>query len=793
MTDISKSWKYIESVESDEAGIPAQAADIDLPADLLRGKNRNYRAALGKYGSYYDPVAATFYRTLPRIQKAARIVLEVEGVCQFADVCVNGVAVAHIAGEGKHYVDITRAYALGSSSNVCALKVWAPQMAGRYAGAGISGGVRLITHANALAIREGGVFVSSRIEGGKAQLGVRTELNDATGESAAARKTLTVEVTVKNMRGKKTARKVKKYKMKNAPANVCETAIKLARFYTWSPEDPYLYTATVTVRDESGNVLDEQETQFGIVSRALSPTRGLTLNGRSVKLKGAVVQPDNGILGLESTPTAEEYKLSRIKAIGYNAVRYTRCPTEAALDTLDRLGLMAEVDIFAVWGQGSFPYDGHADFAERAAADCERMVRGLRNHPSVTVYGLNDNAPETYGRGEGYEIPRRLSALVRSLDPTRPVSVNVSERVPLKSELEQAGLKSAKAEDAKSAIGLGREKDLFGKRTEDALACADIAGYAYLYPRYSSDRNRYPARLILGCASYPARAFEAMEEVEKNVNVVGEFVYCAADFLGEPIGKPTYEDEQLKLLPPHTSYCGDLDLIYNDKPQACYRRILLGDRSQSCIAVLDPEERAVAESAGHGTPQSYALWNWPHHLGKTVNIEVYSGGEVVALYRDGKLIGRKLAGKVNRHIARFSTEYYPGILEAVSYHKGRECARVQLSSVSAPRAVKLACGKKSRAAGELFFVEIDVTDKEGRTVPYASREVEVSVTGSGELYALGSADPESQTHTAATAMCPVYNGKALAVVRALSEGDGKISVKVTSDGLLSGKITLKVK
>lgn len=790
MTDISKSWKYIEGVESDGT---AQAADIDLPVDLLRGKNRNYRAALGKYGSYYDPVAATFYRTLPRVGKAARLVLEVEGVCQFADVCVNGIAVAHIAGEGKHYVDITEAYAFGSSSNTCALKVWAPQMAGRYAGAGISGGVRLIAHANALSIREDGVFVSSRTEGGKALLNVRTELNDTTGEASAARKTLTVEVTVKNARGKKTARKIKKYKMKNAPANTCETAIRLARFYAWSPEDPYLYTATVAVRDEAGNVLDESETRFGIVSRALSPTRGLTLGGRSVALKGAVVQPDNGILGLESTPAAEEYKLSRIKAIGYNAVRYTRCPTQAALDALDTLGLMAEVDIFAVWGQGEFPYDGHADFAARADADCERIVRGLRNHPSVTLYGLNDNAPETYGRGEGCEIPRRLAASVRSLDPTRPISVNLAERVPLKSELEQAGLKSAKAEDAKSAIGLGREKDLFGNRTAEAVECADVAGYAYLYPRYASDRNRFPARMIVGCASYPARAFEAAEEAEKNPNVIGEFAYCAADCLGEPIGKPAYEDEQLKLLPPHTSYCGDLDLIYNDKPQACYRRILLGDRTQSCIVVADPDERMASDRSGHVLPQVHAVWNWPHHLGKTLQIEVYSGGEVVALYRDGKLIGRKLAGKVNRHIARFTTEYYPGVLEAVSYHKGRECARVQLSSVSAPRAVKLACGKKSRAAGEFFFVEIDVTDKEGRTVPYASREVEITVTGSGELYALGSADPESQTHTAATAVCPVYNGKALAVVRALGEGDGKIAVKAMSDGLLSGKISLKVK
>ncbi len=211
------------------------------------------------------------------------------------------------------------------------------------------------------------------------------------------------------------------------------------------------------------------------------------------------------------------------------------------------------------------------------------------------------------------------------------------------------------------------------------------------------------------------------------------------------------------------------------------------------IAVRDPEERPLSEDNKYAAPQVRSLWNWPHSLGKTVEIEVYSGGEVVALYRDGKLIGRKLAGKVNRHIATFRTEYYPGALEAVSYHKGRECSRVRLESVTAPRAIKLSCAKKSRAAGEYIMVEIDVTDKEGRTVLYASREVEVIVTGCGELHALGSADPESQIRTGTANICPVYNGKALAVIRTLAGGDGKIGVKVVGDGLLSGKITLKVK
>lgn len=791
--DISSGWKYVEyATNNDETGIPDDAADIDLPADILRRKNRNYTSAMGEYCGYYDGTAVTFYKQLPRLDKHEWIVLEIEGVSGYADVYINGVSAAHIEGGGKHFVDITERYVFGGK-NIVKICVWAPQMAGRYTGAGISGGVRIHTHVDSVALRDDGVYAVSSIDGAKAVVSVHAEICDKTGEASVARKKLTLEAVLKNAHGRRASGKTKKIKLKNVYINSCEINFRLSRFYTWSVTDPYLYTVELTLRDENGKVLDTAVSTLGIVGRALTPLRGLVLNGRGVKLKGAVVLPDNGILGMESTPSAEEYKLSKIKDIGYNAVRYKSCPTEAALDTLDKLGLMAQVDLFEVWAQGAFPCDGHVSFNDSCIYDCERIVCQLRKHPSVVMYGLCGDAPETYERGQGSEIAKMLSDRVRELDSSRPITVNAKERVPLREELENAGLKASKATDAMTAIGMGREKDLFGTLTQKSFAQADVAGYCYLYPRYASDRDDFPDRLIVGSESYPARAFDAFEECDRNPNVIGEFLYCAADYTGYPLGKPEYENEQSKLLPPHTSYCGDLDFIYNDKPAAYYRRIMFGDKSVSCITVSDPESSQMRTNSGYTLKETHKVWNWPHSLGKPIEIEVYSGGEVVALYRDGKLVGRKLAGKVNKHTATFKTDYYPGILEAVSYHKGRECSRTTLESVTAPRAVKLTCNKKARGEGELLFVEIAVTDKEGRVVPYASREVEIAVSGQGELYALGSADPESQIKSGESTVCPVYDGKALAVIKTLSDGDGKIIVKATSDGLLSGKISLRVK
>ena len=780
--DLNKNWKL--RMPSD-AGTVSEEETVDFPIDLLRRQNRNYSVPYGKFGGYGAPTAATFTKALPYLNKAEWVVLEVEDICSSADIYLNGAFVAHAEGAGKHFIDITEFYTF-AAHNTLTIQVWAPQMAGRYTGAGIGGGVRLHTHSAGAAIAEDGLFVLSEVQNDRAHLRVYADICDKTGTYAASKQTLVAEALLFNAHGKKAGRKIKKIKLKGDWVNTFEISFRLSRFYPWTPSDPYMYTVKLVLRDESGKVLDESEAPFGIVSRKLSPTRGLVLGGRSVKLKGAVLPRDNGVLGMESTHSAEAYKLKKIKEIGYNAVRYVGCPTEAALDTLDRLGLMAEVDLFHVWERGAFPNDGHTRFPVSCVDDTARFVRQLRKHPSVVLYGLCDDADETFGRGEGSAVAALLTSAVRENDPSRPIVVNAREQVPTKAELERAGLKSAKATDDAAAVSMGREKDLFGTLTAPSFAEGDIAGYAYLYPRYAFDKTDFPGRLILGTACYPSRMVEAFEEAEKNSNVIGEFVMLGADGIGYPYGREETND----LMPPYISQCGDLDITYARKPLADYHGIVLGDRSVSAIAVSDPEQ-SPATHTGHAVKAVSKVWNWPHHLGKTICVEVYSGGEVVALYRDGKLIGRKLAGRVNKHIATFKTEYYPGKLEAVSFHKGRECSRTVLESVGSPRAVKLKCEKKAGDIGDLLFVEIEIADKEGRLVPFASREVEVLVTGAGTLVALGSADPAGRPYENGTTK--VYEGRALAVIKCIEGEEGKITVKAVSDGLLAGKIGLRVK
>ncbi len=118
-------------------------------------------------------------------------------------------------------------------------------------------------------------------------------------------------------------------------------------------------------------------------------------------------------------------------------------------------------------------------------------------------------------------------------------------------------------------------------------------------------------------------------------------------------------------------------------------------------------------------------------------------------------------------------------------------AYARLETVSAqPKSIKLECQRKCVAPGESTYVDIMIADKEGRTVPFAAREIEVSVLEEGSLVCVGTADP-SGTRNPAPGICTVYDGRAVAVVRGTQAG--KMVVKVTGEGLLSNKITVKVK
>lgn len=743
--DLNANWK-----------IGSDGTTRDMPFDALIGSARDYSCAFGELNGYFPTKRETFVRELPTV-KDGGATLVVSGACGYGDVYVNDERIGTLRGYAPTAFDVGGL--LGGSRNTLKLDMTtSPEMSDKYIGLGIAGGVKLVT-TDALDFVYGTMFVKTETAGDKTYADVSVAIRN--GGSAVK---FVLDCSATNAHGKRAGKKQRKIFMRADTEKTFTVRVRLNKAYEWTTSDPYMYAMTARIICDGCEA--EATTRFGIVKRALNPVRGLYLNNKNVLLFGGYVSHADAAIGGVSNYSNDVRRFNALKAMGYNAVHLVGCPCDATLDALNDTGMYAYIDLFPCLSEGKAPLDGHM-FFDGGEAIARQSVVALRNHPSVVMYGVADDVPECYGRHGGHAVIKRLVDIIKSVDDTRPVTVSAHEEVPTARELEDAGIRRQHFDGDAARINAGREKDLFDTLTAGAFDKTDVCGLNYLYPIYSTQNVKY-GRLIVGSRTSAERAFESYDETEKNMRVIGDFCDCAIDYPGG--GK----------LNQIATSCGDLDGICDQTPQSEYKRILLGQRGVSCITVIDPD-----------TDEPAPVWNWPRYLGQTVTVKVYTSGDVVALYLDDRLIGRKLAGKINRHTATFTTEYYPGRLTAVSYFKGVECSRTSLETASSPKLVKLSAAEKNlRAArGDLGFVHIDVCDREGRLVHHAMRRLTATVTG-GTLVGFTNADPLLRKPE--PDVCPVYNGKALLAVKPDVDAD-RVVVKVSGDGLLAAKITFKVK
>jgi beta-galactosidase len=117
----------------------------------------------------------------------------------------------------------------------------------------------------------------------------------------------------------------------------------------------------------------------------------------------------------------------------------------------------------------------------------------------------------------------------------------------------------------------------------------------------------------MGDISDPTKAGENWEMVKRHSYVFGDFVWTGMYYIGESgIGHNDFIDEQsrqqisfLKPWPWYVSWCGDIDILGNKKPQSHYRDVLWGESKLEVMAV-----RPVPE--GKSTWISY--WGWVDEL-----------------------------------------------------------------------------------------------------------------------------------------------------------------------------------
>jgi hypothetical protein len=175
----------------------------------------------------------------------------------------------------------------------------------------------------------------------------------------------------------------------------------------WSPEDPFLYIAEVSVAGE-GRVRDQTTARFGL--REFTVKDGyFHLNGKRIFLKGGHHQGTYPTT-LEYPPTREfAYEEVRtLKEAGFNFCRLALKPAPLSfLDAADELGLMLQEETPLAIMQDS-PY-----MLARSLREVRELVTRDRNRPAIVIWDMNNES------GPPLKYVRQQCQVARELDATR--------------------------------------------------------------------------------------------------------------------------------------------------------------------------------------------------------------------------------------------------------------------------------------------------------------------------------------------------------------------------------------
>ncbi|MGC8639191.1 MAG: glycoside hydrolase family 2 protein [Isosphaeraceae bacterium] len=193
-------------------------------------------------------------------------------------------------------------------------------------------------------------------------------------------------------------------------------SLTLAQPRRWELNDPFLYRASAALRVEGSPSRHESMARFGF--RDFRFANGyFRLNGRRVYPRSTHTC-NHFPIGLQfpHDPDLERRDLLNLKAMGFNMVRFIWGGARPRqLDFCDEIGLLVYEESYA-----SAPIADCPKMTERFDAGVSELIRRDRNHPSVVIWGLLNEAPD----GPAFRHAVGMLPLVRALDSTRMVLLN---------------------------------------------------------------------------------------------------------------------------------------------------------------------------------------------------------------------------------------------------------------------------------------------------------------------------------------------------------------------------------
>jgi len=528
-----------------------------------------------------------------------------------------------------------------------------------------------------------------------------------------------------------------------------------------------------------GREVDRQETKFGLRNFSFDQQQGFILNARRLKIRGVCLHSDLGALGMAFNRSAALRQLRIMKDMGVNGIRTSHNPAAPAfLDLCDSLGFIVMSETFDVWKGQKNPYDYHLNWDQWYKRDFADHVKRDRNHPALFIWCLGNEAQEQWhSKSDGTAIPLTLSAIVDSLDGTRPTTIannELSKDNPVLMSL-AVDLLGYNYNHKKWA---SFPKDHPGKKfiVTESTSALESRGQYDLIP-YDSTRmwpERWDIPFQEGNKDQSISAYDnvftpwgsdhqtSLRLAEKYDHIAGLYVWTGFDYLGEPTPYTW---------PARSSYFGIVDL-----------------------AGFPKDVYYLYQSVWTEKPVLHILPHWNWKKGDRVDVVVYfNQADRVELYRNGKKIGEQTKDSSRYDIVFKAIEFEPGKVEAISYLGKKKVLSTTVQTAEKALRIRLNAENPTidSESKELCFVHADVVDEFGIIVPDAADKIEFTVEGGGATIVATDNGNTTDLMSFQSPTRRAFHGKALAIIA--GKDKGKITITGKSKGLLSGIVQIEAK
>ncbi|MDO9257071.1 MAG: glycoside hydrolase family 2 TIM barrel-domain containing protein [Bacteroidales bacterium] len=776
----NNNWRFMLSEEK-EGSSPtlddSKWRKLDLPHDWsVEGTYSPDKASC----TGYLPGGIGWYRktfSVPESEKGNKVFIYFEGVYNHSEVFINGTSVGKRPNGYISFMYDLTPYLKFGQENVISVRVdhslerdsrW-------YTGSGIYRDTYLV-YASPVHLDLWGVyFKATNITDKKADFSIETSIKNELQTGATIQ--ISYEITDPST-GKTLVAKSKNLKVDaNSKATFIQN-ISVVNPKRWSLEQPNLYTLKTIVKLD-GKIIDQNEQKIGFRTLTFDANKGFALNGLWTKVKGICIHHDAGCLGSAVPREVWKRRLTNLKEMGCNAIRLSHNPQAPDVYELcDEIGLLVMDEAFdewefpkrkwiTGWNDGTPGFEGAAAFFDEwSDKDLADMVLRNRNHASIIMWSIGNevdypNDPYTHpvldhaSIGQpvlgGYlpnspkaerlgVISKRLAAIVRSLDPSRPVTA------------------------ARAGVVMSNETDY-------PLAL-DVDGYNYTEDRYAQDHAQYPKRVIYG--SENRHGMEDWKAVRDNEYIFGQFLWTGIDYLGES-GR----------WPARGSTSGLLNFGGFMKPRGHFREALWSTKPVTYIGTYP-----APKSAGRNYMAMDALPFWNYTEGDMIRVVCYTNAPKSRLMLNGKQIGETKGLNDTTGIIHWDIPYQNGKLEVVGMDNAdKQTCNFAIQSSDRPYALTAVSDVSSIKKGKgLAQIIVQVVDEKGIPVILSEDELRCTIDGPAKLLGL-EASNNSDMGNYSDNVQRVYHGQLIAYIQA-SGNTGKITVKFTAPWLKDATVTI---